>query len=65
VYLISDDDTAQEAYDLQYFRLGDVILDGILYKVPLILNNTIDREEVRDRTKTVYLGILVGDYSLK
>jgi hypothetical protein len=62
VYLISADETAQEAYNLQYFRLGDVILDGILYKVPLILNNTIDREEVRDRTKTVYLGILVGDY---
>ncbi|XP_060576458.1 cadherin-23-like [Ruditapes philippinarum] len=56
------DETAQEAYDMQYFRLGDVILDGILYKVPLILNNTIDREEVQDRTKTVYLGILAIEY---
>ena len=63
LYLISAGDNSQEAFETYKFRLGDTIKNGTKYLVPLVLNNTVDREEVRDRTKTLYLGIMVLNYS--
>ncbi|XP_053385774.1 cadherin-23-like isoform X2 [Mercenaria mercenaria] len=61
----SDNPRDYYAFDHNKFALGDVILDGIMYKVPLLLNNSVDREEIIGRTKTLYLGIKAIEYDLQ
>lgn len=57
-------ETAGEPYAFvnQFYRLGTTFLDGTVYKVPLVLQKSVDRELVDNPTKTLFLDIRAIEY---